>query len=123
MADLPPGPKLDALVAEAMGWEWKHSFTGKLWRGPGKRRAGDWKTHPPAFSTTGDGMLAMMEWVTATERQWDIKVYAEFSPFLSKRWHACIKTKKREFWSYTDAAPHAVALVVSWAGKAEKDKP
>ena len=74
--DLPPSPELDALVAKAMGQDVRRvpdDRGGLEWemRDPG----GDWVA-VPAYSTTGNGMLAMLEWMRAKPRQWYVVLYS-----------------------------------------------
>ena len=119
MADtnLPPGPKLDALVAEAMGWT-RTGHPIMPWAMP----SGDLRQRPIPYSTTGNGMLAMLEWMRA--KGWFInlnywpdgattRVYVAGTSILLAR-------------TSENAAPHAVALALLEAAveaaKAEKEK-
>ena len=57
MTDPPPGPKLDALVAEAMGHETRFmtNYMTSYWemRRKGMKRETDWEPLP-VYSTTGN---------------------------------------------------------------------
>ena len=63
----PPGPELDALVAQAMGWtRFPYELPGNIgvaWCPPGKRPHVSTAQKLPAYSTTGDGMLKMLGWL------------------------------------------------------------
>ena len=122
MADtnLPPGPELDALVAEAMGW----TRTGHgimPWAMPN----GDLRQRPIPYSTSGNGMLAMLEWMRAKPRQWYVVLY---SPAQGEEgdWDCEVEAGRIAYCYPGATAPHAVALALLEAAveaaKAEKEK-
>lgn len=66
------GRELDALVAvEVMGWT-RLSIRNPLWHSPSDLV---WRAELPAFSTTGDGMLAVLEQMRALG--WEFAVYCD----------------------------------------------
>ena len=110
MANPPPGTELDALVAKAMGQDVRRVPDGRgglEWemRDPG----GDWVA-VPAYSTAGNGMLAMLEWMRA--QAFSARFFATTNGALvSRRMQRNSKSR-----------PHAVALALLAAVKAEKEK-
>ena len=117
--NLPPGTELDALVAKAMGQDVRRVPDGRgglEWemRDPG----GDWVA-VPAYSTAGNGMLAMLEWMRA--KGWFINLHywpdgATTRVYVAGTSILLARTSE-------NAAPHAVALALLAAAKAEKEKP
>ncbi len=66
--ELTAGPALDARIAETMGWT--HLRIGNDrgdWVGAPYPEAKD-LVHVPAYTTTGNGLLLMMEWMRAKPR-------------------------------------------------------
>jgi len=133
MADtnLPPGPELDALVAYAMYGPPETMFIRPggnpvlLFRHPDYSlvvvcEESEWQGWP-AFkpSTAGNGMLAMLEWMRA--KGWFINLHywpdgATTRVYVAGTSILLARTSE-------NAAPHAVALALLAAAKAEKEKP
>lgn len=84
----PPGPELDALVAEAT------MAKGGL-----------------TYSTTGDGMLKMLEWIRAVPRLWGIMLYSPLQGEIGE-WDCEITAGRTMYCQEGATAPHAVALAL-----------
>ena len=99
--DLQPGPEADALVAEAMGWtRVRHvgvdiSFSGMPPNDVGPQFI-------PAYTTTGDGMLEMLDWMRGAPREWTV------INTHRKHWTEC-RIPWRAVQEQSDTAPLAVA--------------
>ena len=87
--DLQPGPEADALVATAMGWTWQEPSPDG-WDGHWVTPDGEIPEHPPAYTTSGDGMLEMLEWIAGKRwavevemKRYDGKWYARVCPSIT----------------------------------------
>jgi len=112
--DLQPGPEADALVATAMGWTWQEPSPDG-WDGHWVTPDGEIAEHPPAYTTTGNGMLAMMEWVDA--KRWAIDLMGPDGE--ARHWQCCLYAGEagRQYIGRADTAPLAVAKALLAAVK------
>ena len=117
MTDLPPGPELDALVAEAMGRETRFVYSRRRARMVWEMVYGDGVWRPlPAYSTSGNGMLAMLEWVRAQDR----RTVGRFVNAMANQANAA--GMNLSWWFLVvGGTPHAVAWGVLAAVKVEKE--
>ena len=108
---LPPGPELDALVAEAMGW----TRTGHgimPWAMPN----GDLRQRPIPYSSSGNGMLAMREWLNGEPRGYVVTVMTNgFSGYAHIGGLGTVVEAQGKH------GPHSLALALLAAEKAEKE--
>lgn len=107
------GRELDALVAvEVMGWSsWRIDEMEEHWgrRGPGSSYESGYE--PPRYSTTGDGMLAVLE--RMRELGWAVEIQAE-----DKHWWVDFYRPIEEKIGHATTLPHAVCLAALEAVRA-----
>jgi len=119
---LPPGPELDALVAEAMGHETRFVtyYMHSHWemRRKGMKRETDWEPLP-AYSTTGNWMFVVQEWLNAKPRSYVVTVITNgFSGYahiggINTGEGGVVEAKGKH-------GPHSLALALLAAVKARK---
>lgn len=98
---LQPGPEADARIARAMGWTDTFAAQCGCWYGTDHSQGmAVANCKIPAYSTTGDGLLAMLEWMQRKPREWEVTlspvhygktpgvVVGVFSPTWDKLAHA-----------------------------------
>ena len=129
--DLQPGPAADALVAEAMGWT--SLGQGDNWTStcstsdPPELANKMYGRHPsgcvcmiPAYTTTGNGMLAMLEWA-GRQDWWELRML--YDSRCNPPWRCEIDIDdRREVGEMADTAPMAVAKALLAATEHSNEK-